>query len=421
MAGGPLRSGAAPARLTAVGLFAGIGGVEAGLAQAGIETVLCCEVADPARRVLAAQWPELPLAGDIVELSSLPEVDVISAGFPCQDLSQAGRTAGITGERSGLVGHVFRLLDAARRPPTWVVFENVKNMLPLDAGRAMRYLVGELEVRGYRWAYRVVDARFTGVPQRRQRVLLVASRTADPADVLFADDAGEPDEDTHYRHDAYGFYWTEGVRGLGWARDAVPTLKGGSGFGIPSPPAIWLPGSPLKRRFVTPDVKATEILQGFEPDWTASAQRASRNPRWTLVGNAVTVPVAGWLGRRLVTPGRYVPDPDRERPLTDAERWPSAARGERGTRYRVAVSMWPERLDYRHLTELIPSDLLRPLSHKAAAGFLQRTGRGSLRFVPEFLADLKRYVRYAARPTARARPIPRPNTTADGTTGRRAS
>src|SRR5207248_8666113 len=104
---------------------------------------------------------------------------------------------------------------------------------------AMDYLTTRLEKLGFDWAYRVVDACSFGVPQRRKRVVLVASKSEDPRTVLFADDAGE--RLFSLREDsACGFYWTEGLRGLGWAIDAVPTLKGGSTIGIPSPPAIWL-------------------------------------------------------------------------------------------------------------------------------------------------------------------------------------
>lgn len=110
-------------------------------------------------------------------------------------------------------------------------------MLQLERGKAMRYLVDELEARGYSWAYRVVDTRAFGLPQRRQRVILLASRTEDARDVLFADDAAPVN--TPFSPDLWcGFFWTEGLRGLGWAVDAVPTLKGGSTIGIPSPPAI---------------------------------------------------------------------------------------------------------------------------------------------------------------------------------------
>jgi DNA (cytosine-5)-methyltransferase 1 len=199
-------------KFTVAGLFAGIGGLELGFHQAGARTELLCEKWEPARAVLGEHFPGVDLRGDIIDLKELPATDVVTAGFPCTDLSQAGRTAGIHGRESGLVKYLFDLLDTAH--PRWVVIENVRNMLVLDGGDAMNYLVHKLEKRKYRWAYRLVDSRFTGVPQRRQRVLLVASRSEDPRTVLFADDAGEPD-DSRLRRDAYGFYWTEGLTGLG--------------------------------------------------------------------------------------------------------------------------------------------------------------------------------------------------------------
>src|SRR5262249_12660226 len=140
-----------------------------------------------------------------------------------------------------------------------------------------------------KWAYRVVDTRAFGFPQRRQRVLLLASRKRDPRQVLLADDVADM-APPKKRNTAHGFYWTEGNAGLGWARDAIPTLKGGSTLGIPSPPAIWLPRGQL----VTPDIRDAERLQGFPAGWTAAASptSAKRNgPRWRLVGNAVSVPV----------------------------------------------------------------------------------------------------------------------------------
>ena len=218
------------------GLFAGIGGLELGLQRAlgnEVETELLCEWWGPAQAVLRAHFPDVELHPDVRELTSLPStVNLVTAGFPCTDLSQAGRTAGITGQASGLVRHLFDALRSAaagRKLPTLLI-ENVPNMLSLDRGHAMDFLVSELEALGYRWAYRVVDSRFTGVPQRRRRVILLASVDVDPRSVLFADDAGGRDEDA-LSTDAYGFYWTEGRGGLGWARDAVPTIKGGSTIG----------------------------------------------------------------------------------------------------------------------------------------------------------------------------------------------
>ncbi|HEY3720008.1 MAG TPA: DNA (cytosine-5-)-methyltransferase [Roseiarcus sp.] len=364
------------------GLFAGIGGFELGMASAGHRTSMLCEIWEPARAVLAARNPDVPLEGDIIDLFDLPsEVEAVVAGFPCQDLSQAGMTAGIGGKRSGLVGHVFRLLDARRAP--WVVLENVSFMLQLDSGRGLRTLVEAFEQRGYRWAYRVVNS-MAFLPQRRERVLFVATTTdVDPAMVLLADDVDPAEPSTSLSTHAHGFYWTEGIRGLGWARDAIPTLKNGSTVGIASPPAILLPCGMV----VTPDIRDAERLQGFRPGWTEPAINVGRaSIRWSLVGNAVTVPVAKWLGERLATPGFY--EKDRDCDLTEGARWPKAARFDGDRRWRVEIGAFPV---WRRRVPLV--DFLRhggkPLSARATRGFLSRTERSSLRFTPGFLERLR--------------------------------
>lgn len=368
-----------PALRTAA-LFAGIGGIEFGLHAAGHETVMFCEWHAAAQRVLRERFPAVELVGDIADLEGLPDVDLVTAGFPCQDLSQAGRTAGIRGRRSGLVEHVFRLLDDATREPTWLLLENVSFMLALDRGEAMRWLTAQLEARGYMWAYRVVDSRAFGLPQRRQRVLLLASRTHDPRPVLLAQDHGEPliPDRTGL---ACGFYWTEGIRGLGWAVDAVPTLKGGSGLGIPSPPAIWWPGT---GRIVTPDVRDAERLQGFPAGWTEPADEEPgrrRTDRWKLIGNAVSTPVARWLGERLDLDHGY--DASGDPVLLEGSRWPAAAWGRLGKRHRVETSMWPVSHVRPHLHDFLAFDT-NPLSARATAGFLGRAARSTLR-IPEDL------------------------------------
>ena len=380
----------APGRFKVAGLFAGIGGIELGLRSAGGHAELLCENWEPASSVLGVQFPDVPLVGDVRDLRALPKVDVVAAGFPCTDLSQAGLTKGIRGSASGLVSEVFRLLRKSRTPV--LLLENVRNMLVLDGGEAMRYLVAELEGLGYRWAYRLVDSRFTGVPQRRQRVMFVASTEIDPRAVLFADDAGEPDS-RRYSTDLCGFYWTEGLRGLGWARDAVPTLKGGSTIGIPSPPAIWAPENELGLRLVMPSIEEAEQLQGFPTDWTCPAVSHGRHrgTRWKLVGNAVTVGVSSWIGKRLVEPG----EPYLEgAPIQGGDRWPTAAYGASGKAWAVDISMWPTQERYTHLAEVVDAKSAAPVSFRGSAGFLSRAERGSLRFAPRFLQDVAEHVRF---------------------------
>lgn len=364
------------------GLFAGIGGLESGLAMAGHETSLLCEIWEPARAVLAQKMKDVPCARDVRSLKSLPhEIDLLAGGFPCQDLSQAGRTAGIGGSKSGLVGEVFRLLDDRRIP--WVVLENVSFMLQLDKGQAMSILIGAFEERGYRWAYRVVNT-LAFLPQRRERVILVATTTEiDPASVLFVDEAQPHLAETDLGARAHGFYWTEGVRGLGWAPDAIPTLKNGSTVGIASPPAILLPSG----KVVTPDIRDAERLQGFQEDWTKTAEDVARaSIRWSLVGNAVSVPVADWLGRRLARPGSY--DGSRDDNLPDSGRWPKAARFDGRRRRAVAINAYPDWKPRPPLASFLMHEG-KPLSARATKGFLSRTERASLRFADGFQDRLR--------------------------------
>jgi DNA (cytosine-5)-methyltransferase 1 len=364
--------------MRSVGLFAGVGGIELGLEKSGWTTELLCELDESARRVLAVGFPGVPLVADVRTLKSLPKVDLVAAGFPCQDLSQAGKTAGIGGRQSGLVDEVFRLVDR-RRAPTWLLIENVSFMLHLDGGRAMAHLTSRLSQLGFAWAYRVVDARAFGLPQRRQRVILLASKTEDPTPVLLSQVAAS-NEQLDATDAACGFYWTEGLRGLGWAVDAIPTLKGGSTIGIPSPPAVWLQDGSIK----TPEIRDAERLQGFAAGWTAPAvddPQRRNGPRWKLVGNAVSVPLAQWVGRRLLKPGKR----PNGRLLENGTPWPKAAFGSGGVAYEVDVGMWPERRPYRHLEEFLRYPMT-PLSRRALSGFLSRASRSTLRF-PEGLID----------------------------------
>lgn len=366
------------------GLFAGIGGLERGLMRGGHETLLLCENDAAASEVLRRRI-DSPIHDDVRTLRALPKsTTLVAAGFPCQDLSQAGRTAGIEGARSGLVGEVIRLIERHRTP--WVLLENVPFMLQLSGGRAMNVIASTFEHLGYRWAYRVVDSRAFGLPQRRRRVYFLASLEDDPRAILFADESGARKEIRSLGTVACGFYWTEGLKGLGWAADAIPTLKGGSALGIPSPPAIILTDGQVG----TPDIRDAERLQGFPADWTRPAESVARpSARWKLVGNAVTVRAAEWIGRRMAKPGKILPFG--ESSLDSSKSWPSAAWNIGAGRVRVEASEWPVDREYQSLEPFLRFPTV-PLSAKATTGFLERANRSGLRFEPEFLPTLQAHL-----------------------------
>ena len=374
--------------LPSFGLFAGIGGIEAGLAQAGHCTASFFETDPAACAVLRNRFPEAHVAGDVAGLNDVPShVRLLTAGFPCQNISMAGDKAGINGEKSGVVDHVFELLERRRVP--WLLFENVYFLLYVKQGRSLAYLLDRIERLGYRWAYRIVNSYWFGLPQRRRRLFLIASTEGDPRDVLLADDAPIPEKPERTLERPLGFYWTEGRSGVGFAVDALPPLKGGSSIGIPSPPAVLFPDG----RVAKPSITTAELAQGLAAGWTAPAEETSRrSARWRLVGNAVSVPVAEWIGHRLARPGNY--DASIDRPLTEDDPWPKSAWGEYGRRHQSHASERPLDKGIPSLDCLMEYDWL-PLSKKATDGFVSRAESSNLRFPEGFLAALRRHAELA--------------------------
>lgn len=377
--------------LSTASLFSGISGIEVGLARAGAATVgSFCERWGPARDVLRAHYPEIHVDDDVTTLADFGGAELLAAGFPCTDLSQAGMTRGLDGLQSGLVLTVLGLVQEHR--PSWVMLENVPNMLHLGRGRAMARIVDELEAAGYAWAYRVLDSRFTGLAQRRRRVILLASTDRDPAALLFSEDAGVPDWPANA--DAYGFSWTEGNTGLGWAVGAVPTLKGGTTVRVPSPPAVWLADAPRGQRIVRPSIESAEALQGFEPGWTAAAPERDR---WKLVGNAVSTRVSEWVGEQLARRDNLEEGVWDEALLHEGAPWPIAARGAHGKKWAVAVSEFPRRPvsgAQQDLAAVLALHGSAPLSHRATKGFRDRLVRSRLRYRDEFLLALDDHIEF---------------------------
>lgn len=169
--------------LTHASFFSGVGGLDLGLERAGWRTVSFSEIDPYASAVLAERWPGVPNLGDVVQLASGPpdaeclehdarHATLWSGGFPCQDLSVAGKRAGFAGERSSLA---FAFLDLVERhrPPA-ILLENVPGLLSSNGGKDFGALLGRLAELGYGWAYRILDAQYFGVPQRRRRVFILA-------------------------------------------------------------------------------------------------------------------------------------------------------------------------------------------------------------------------------------------------------
>ena len=362
------------------GLYAGIAGFELGFQSVGAEAVLLADKDESCRLLLAQRFETADVVGDVSEIDDLPsDVDVVTAGFPCQNLSMAGNKAGLDGEKTGDVKQMFDLLRRSRVP--LFVLENVYFLLSVDGGQAMTKLVQMIEDLGYSWAYRVVGLQSFGLPHRRRRIVLVASREMDPAIPLFAGDVGFCEQPLPSCEKPLGFYWTEGRSGVGIAVDSIPPLKVGSSIGIPCPPAVLFPDGQV----LTPSIEACELLQGFPTGWTDIEFGMRRTPRWRMLGNAMPVPVAEWVAKAITEAADGAKREEFE--LPNANKWPIAARGSSGRRVGVDVSEFPIRAKPRSISEFRDGNW-NGLSARALAGFIKRAKEGRLRFPEGFLDAL---------------------------------
>ncbi len=367
------------------GLFSGIGGLELGFHLNGFQSQMLCEIDPVAAHVLKVRFPNVELIDDVREVSSLRGADVLCAGFPCQNLSSSGNKVGISGSQSSLVDEVFRVLKTNH--PKWVIIENVRFMLHLNKGEAMRRIVESFEQLGYNWAYRVIDSQSFGVPQRRHRVYFVASREEDPRNVILSDDSGKPESLKDLSiEEPIGFYWTEGAFAAGLNKNAIPPLKAGSTIGIPSPPAICFPDGLVG----TPDIRDAERVQGFYEDWTKPAEEVAKpSIRWRLLGNSVTVNVSEWIAKKTLRPVEY--DASKDRPL--GQKWPMAAWSINKQRYESNSSDWPFDSRIARISEFLLHPV-KPLSIRATTGFLSRAYKGNLKYPKGFLEILSNYSGY---------------------------
>lgn len=319
--------------MNVLSLFSGIGGFDLGFERAGMTVVGMCEIDRHAQTVLRRRFPSATLHTDVRKVSyERGAVDLICGGFPCQDLSVAGKRRGLAGNRSGLWHEFARIIDEAE--PAWVVIENVPGLFSSNDGRDFAVIVDWLAQRGYGVGWRVLDAQGFGLAQRRKRVFIVAS-FGDPrgCTVLLEPESVRRDS-TKSRQARQGDTGAV-AHGTGdgvprsaqtLTTDISPTLRAEakqslmSGDGnINAPLAIAINGqhqqwSALHEqshtlsttrvehvmsvgvRRLTPT--ECERLQGFPDGWTDGQSDAQR---YKQLGNAVAVPVAEWIGRRILT------------------------------------------------------------------------------------------------------------------------
>lgn len=286
--------------------FAGIGGFDHAFELEGASIVFQCEKDRYCRKVLERHWPEANVCEDIrtLEISSIPDAEIWTAGFPCQDVSLARGNHGRSGLRGNNTSLFFRLAYLAKaKKPKVLLLENVVGLLNSHQGRDFAVILRELTSQGYAVAWRVMNARYFGAPQSRPRVFICAWQgdVRGALGVLFENLPGVkpgPErtafitEETHSETGAkvaqiaYCVSATSGRHtGLDWSRSYVSYLD----------------------RVRRPTPTESERLQGFPADWTIpgpgfkAPARGLDSERYRAVGNAVAIPVVRWIARRLVS------------------------------------------------------------------------------------------------------------------------
>jgi DNA (cytosine-5)-methyltransferase 1 len=179
-----------------VSLFAGVGGFDLGLERSGHTCVGQVEIDKHAQSVLIRHWPDVPKHDDVTtaidwadEIGLTGNVDLVAGGFPCQDLSVAGKRAGLDGKRSGLFYDALAFAKAVKAKT--ILLENVPGLLSSNQGRDFGVLLTELADAGYsNIEWRILNSQFFGVAQRRRRVFIVASVGTEPFRTVLSEREG---------------------------------------------------------------------------------------------------------------------------------------------------------------------------------------------------------------------------------------
>jgi DNA (cytosine-5)-methyltransferase 1 len=298
--------------------FSGIGGFDLGLEQANFEISFQCEIDGFCNEILEKHWPNVKRHRNIKDLNhaTIPISDVWVGGFPCQDVSLArmGPRAGLKGSRSGLFHEFARLLRAGK--PKVFVIENVPGLLSSHGGRDFGTVIRTLADIGYCVGWRVLNSKNFGVPQSRSRVYIVGSYRdrRGPLEILFEPECSEGNAQTRKPN---------GKAALSPFKEVLGDTLTGPVF---QKIAYCLyacsarhTGTDWSRTYVTfPDGRVRRLIprecegvQGFPIGWTRPVAdvHANEDPddidtlRYQALGNAVSPPVAKWIGHRI---GRYL-------------------------------------------------------------------------------------------------------------------
>lgn len=300
-------------------LFSGVGGLDLGFERQGFSISWACDKEKSCRKILAKHFPNTTIYEDVRTIDPLKAspVDVVIGGFPCQDLSTGGQRKGLAGERSGLFYEFIRIVRDMPTKPSFVVVENVPGLLTSNNGRDFAVVLNEMVKQ---WSpksisWRTLDSRYFGVPQRRERVFIVADlageRASDVLD-LGTDLRGDIRARTQTGKNSvsafdslfeeYVEHYPQPIRKSRKAQSNkdfetwVETEYSNTLnlFDVGQRSSVLVLENPNVVRYLTP--LEWERLQGFPDGWT---EGLSDRARYCQMGNAVTVNVAEWIAKRI--------------------------------------------------------------------------------------------------------------------------
>lgn len=263
-------------------LFSGIGGFSLGLERAGMRTVAFCEIDPVCRSILAKNWPGIPCADDITKREFVRgEADVIAGGFPCQDISYAGRRAGLSGKRSGLFWEVVRAVRVVR--PRYAILENVAALL----GSGMGTVLGAMAADGYDAEWDCISASDAGAPHGRPRVW-----------IAFADAHRKQRQDRRYSP----------LRWWQWgSQEAAEAAADANGKRELEPPRLlghirgWLVHGGARTVWVDHWAAKFEALRGMDHGLPSRLDRARESACASPLGNAVVPQIPEAIGRAILS------------------------------------------------------------------------------------------------------------------------
>jgi DNA (cytosine-5)-methyltransferase 1 len=257
-------------------LCAGYGGLELGLQQAGIDVELCwySEIDLHACEVMGLRYPSVANLGDLTEISDTPVVDVVTAGFPCQPVSKAGKQKGVNDER-WLIEDVCEV--ASRACAKFVVLENVPNLLTANSGDAMARTISALASNGFSAEWGCVRASDVGAPHQRLRWFCVAK--PEQAGRVASDPVGEgPQRRSPLRRGGKFDFGESGVDFARWGvyAEAVARWELITGRQAPDP-------TDSKCRL---NPRFSEWMMGLPEGWVTDAVQG-RSHQLRILGNGV--------------------------------------------------------------------------------------------------------------------------------------